>query len=43
MAAEIMAAVAVGCIVLAIGICIWCTLGNVDELIKNADRLEDEK
>ena len=33
--------IAGGCIAIATGICIWCALGNVDKLIKNADRLED--
>lgn len=33
--------IAVGCVILAIGICIWCVLGNVDELMKNAEKWED--
>ena len=32
--------IAVGCIAVAMGICIWCALGNVDILLKNADEWE---
>lgn len=37
----IASAIVVGCIAIAIGICIWCVLGNVDELVRNADKLEE--
>ena len=38
---ELMAGIAIGCIVLITVICIWCALGNVDELVKNADVWEE--
>lgn len=38
---EIAGAIVIGCIVLAMGICIWCVLTNVDELVKNADAWEE--
>lgn len=38
---QIASIIAVGCITIAILICIYVALGNVDILLKNADEWED--
>ena len=38
---ELLVGIGLGCIVLSMAICLWCALGNIDELLKNADEWEE--
>lgn len=41
MATIVASKLAIGCLALALVLCLWCAFGSIDELAGNSDKLED--
>lgn len=41
MASIVASKVAIGCLAIALILCLWCAFSTVDELVKNADEWEE--
>ena len=41
MATIVASKLAIGCLALALGLCLWFVLANIDELVEDSDKLEE--
>ena len=41
MASIVASKVAIGCLAIALILCLWCAFGSIEELVENADEWED--